>query len=290
MPRLTARICGLGTAALLLVGDLAAQQPSDPVCLGRGVHLQIRGSGASSGRASASYLVWIDGVSRIMVDAGGGTKDQFHESGAELANIELLALSHFHPDQSAEFPALIWPGGAGIQVSEGVFPSLDGFVDRLFGPNGAFPVLGGRTRLDALTVDVTDNAPTDVWREGNLSVKGVGVPHGDVPTVSYRVDVGDASVAFSSDQNGSDVTFVDFIRDVDMLVIHFCAREDSTGPLHARPSVWGKLATDAGIGHLVISHICAPSSQILQTDLEFLREKYRGPLTVAEDLMCLEVR
>ena len=40
--------------------DLAAQQPSGPVCPGRGVHLQILGSGgpgASAGRASASYLV-----------------------------------------------------------------------------------------------------------------------------------------------------------------------------------------------------------------------------------------
>ena len=90
MPRLTARICGLGTAALFLLGDLAAQQPSGPVCPGRWVHLQILGSGgpgASAGRASASYLVWIDGASRVMVDAGGGTKDQFHESGADLANV-----------------------------------------------------------------------------------------------------------------------------------------------------------------------------------------------------------
>ncbi len=223
MPRLIVRVCGLVTAALILAGDLAGQQPSGPVCPGMGVHLQILGSGgpgASSGRASTGYLVWIGGASRIMVDVGGGTKDQFHESSADLADLALLALSHFHPDHSAEFPALLWPGGGRMRVSgpsgEGVFPSLDGFVDRLFGPNGAFQILGDRTELDAVTVDVTDDVPTDVWRQGNISVRGVGVPHPDVPTVGYRVEVGNASVAFSSDQNGSDAAFGDFIRDVDL--------------------------------------------------------------------------
>ncbi len=54
--------------------------------------------------------------------------------------------------------------------------------------------------------------------------------------------------------------------------------------------MWGQLGTDAGIGHLVISHVCTPSPETLQVELEILREKYRGPLTVGEDLMCLEVR
>ena len=37
------------------------------------VALQVLGSGGpfGAGRASAGYIVWIDGVSRIMVDAGG---------------------------------------------------------------------------------------------------------------------------------------------------------------------------------------------------------------------------
>ena len=40
-----------------------------------GVILQILGSGgpiADDGRASSGYLVWVDGESRVLIDAGGG--------------------------------------------------------------------------------------------------------------------------------------------------------------------------------------------------------------------------
>mgnify|MGYP002634270369 CR=1 FL=1 len=40
----------------------------------------------------------VDGVSRFMVDAGSGIKDQFHQTCANSDDIELVALSHLHPD------------------------------------------------------------------------------------------------------------------------------------------------------------------------------------------------
>ena len=130
-------------------------------CLDSGVQLQILGSGgpgASGGRASAAYLLWIDGVGRIMVDAGSGTKDQFYRSGAKLDDIELVALSHLHPDHSVELPAILWPAGGSFKISgpsaAGVFPSIQEFLDRLFGPLGAYHVLADRIELDVIRVDV----------------------------------------------------------------------------------------------------------------------------------------
>ena len=223
------------------LGLLLAVEPAAAACGETGVQLQILGSGgpgASSGRASAGYLVWVDGVSRILVDAGGGIKQRFHASGAELADVGLLALSHFHPDHSAEVPALLWPGGGGLRVAgpsgSAAFPSLNDWLDGLFGPGGVFRVLAGRLELEAVAVDVGTGAPAEIWRDGDVRVRGIGVPHADVPTVGYRVDVGDVSVAFSSDQNGSDPAFVEFARDVDVLVVHLGGAETSTAD--ARPS------------------------------------------------------
>ena len=279
------------------LGLLLAVKPALGACGETGVQLQILGSGgpgASSGRASAGYLVWIDGVSRILVDAGGGIKQRFHASGADLGDVGLVALSHFHPDHSAEVPALLWPGGAGLRVAgpsgSGAFPSLDDWLDGLFGPGGVFRVLAGRLDLDALTVDVTTGAPAEVWRDGDVRVRGIGVPHGDVPAVGYRVDAGDVSVAFSSDQNGSDPAFVELVRDVDVLVVHLGRAEGSTGravDLHARPSVWGALAAEAGVGRVVASHVSTSSPQVLADSLGYLRAAYGGPITVAEDLLCV---
>ena len=265
-------------------------------CGDSGVSLQVLGSGGpfGAGRASAGYLVWVDGVSRVMVDAGGGTFVRFHQAGATLADLDLLALSHFHPDHASDLPALLWPRGADLLVagpsgSPG-FPSLDDFLGGLFGPDGVFRILNGRVTLDAVTVDVGADAPTAVLTEGQVRVRGLGVPHGSVPAVGYRVDVGDASLAFSSDQNGSNPAFTDFVRGVDVLVVHFAGSEASGGTatdLHAKPSVWGQMATDAGVGRLVLSHVSA--NQDLDQNLGHLRERYRGPLTIASDLLCVAV-
>lgn len=270
-------------------------------CVGdSSLQLQILGSGgpaASSGRASASYVLWIDGVGRILVDAGSGTKDQFHSSGANLDDIELVALSHLHPDHSVELPGILWPAGGSFSVAgpsaAGVFPSVETFLARLFGPNGAFQILGDRVDLAPISVDVSADEPIEVWRAGDLLVRGRGVPHGNVPTIGYRVDLGDSSVAFTSDQNGSDPSFNDFIQGVDVLVIHMGGTEESIGAiaeLHAKPSVWGQMATAADVGRVVVSHISTSSPDVLNTSLAVLRDNYSGPVTVGEDLMCVEVR
>ena len=162
----------------------------------------------------------------------------------------------------------------------------------LFGPRGVFRVLTDRLDLDAVTVDVATGEAVEVWRDGDVAVSGIGVPHADVPAVGYRVDVGDVSVAFSGDQNGSDPAFIEFVRDVDVLVAHLGATEDSAGreaDLHAKPSVWGALAAEAGVGRVVASHISTSSPQVLRESLGYLHAAYGGPLTVGEDLLCVPV-
>ena len=268
-------------------------------CLDSGVQVQILGSGGpgpSAGRASAGYVIWINGIGRIMVDAGSGTKDQFHTAGASLEDIELLAISHFHPDHSAELPAILWPAGSQARLSgpEGNdgFPSVSHFLERLFAEDGAFPILAERAQFDVLAVNTSSRDITEVLNVDNILVRGIGVPHANVPTIGYRVDIGDSSIAFSSDQNGSNPSFIEFIQDVDVLVIHMTVDEDARGfgaELHAKPSIWGQMATRSDVGHVLVSHISATSPEMLQTRLDVLRDNYSGPVTVGEDLLCLEV-
>ena len=285
------------------IACFAASANGRAACVNAGearVQLQVLGAAgprASSGRASASYLVWIDGVGRILVDAGGGTKVTFHKAGASFDDIDLVALSHLHPDHSAELPALLWPDGGTTRVvgpsGTDVFPSIDLFLNRLFSVGGAFQILAPRIELEAVSVDATAGAPTEVWRDGDIRVRGLGVPHGDVPTIGYRVDIGDSSIAFASDQNGSNSAFIDFIQDVDVLVIHLGGPENSTGmiaALHARPSVWGQMATTAHAAHVLVSHISTESPEELNRRIAFLRSNYRGAISIAEDLACLTVK
>ena len=105
------KVIALFTAAAAFSAACTRQDPS---CTpGEGVTLQILGSGgpiADDGRASSGYLVWVDGESRVLIDAGGGTFLRFGEAGASFAALDFVGLSHLHTDHSADFPALLKSG------------------------------------------------------------------------------------------------------------------------------------------------------------------------------------
>jgi len=89
-----------------LVLSTAAQ-----TCGGQGVVVQVLGSGGpelQDKRASSSYLVWQDGESRVLVDAGGGSALRFGESGANMSQLDVILFTHFHVDHSSDFPALMF--------------------------------------------------------------------------------------------------------------------------------------------------------------------------------------
>lgn len=272
-------------------------------CSDNPVALQVLGSGGpfGEGRAASGYLLWVDGVARIMVDAGGGTFTSFHASGARIEDLDVLALSHFHPDHSAEVPALLWIKQANMLVAgptgSDMYPSADEYVVGLFGAGGVFRAVTGGKGLRTISIDTQRNEPTTVFSDDAIKVTALGVPHGIVPAVGYRVDVGRHSVVFSSDQNGSDPTFVDFAANADVLVVHMAVPENVSGfaaDLHARPSVWGQLAADAKASRLVVSHLTAVAPKTAEGDdpsldrkLSALRTSYSGPVLIADDLLCV---
>ena len=266
-------------------------------CSANGVQLQILGSGGpgdSMGRASSAYLLWVNGKSKVLVDAGSGSKNHFHQSGATMEQIDLVALSHLHPDHSAELPAILWPGGGSFDLagptSSDVFPSISRFNDLVFGEAGVYEIFRGR--VDINVIELATSELTPVWQQDNITVTAMGVPHGDVPTLGYRIKVGDLSIGFTSDQKGSNPIFVDFIRGVDSLVIHMAANENATGfiaDLHATPSVWGQMAEAANVGQVVVSHISSSDPDQLQENLQILADNYSGDILVAEDMMCVDL-
>ena len=179
----------------LIVSPVFAQEEATNNCGVNDFALQILGSGGPFGncRASAGYLLWIDGQSRIMIDAGGGTFAHFGEAGANIADLQLLAISHFHPDHSAELPALLWPQNGPLTIvgpsGDKAFPSIAEFIDGLFGIDGVFRVLNDRFQFRTIEVDINDEA-SEILNERSVVVRSLGVPHGDVPALGFRVEVG----------------------------------------------------------------------------------------------------
>ena len=238
---------------------------------------------------------------------GGGAFLRFGQAQAKLSDLSLVAISHLHPDHVSDLPALLWlshqarkdplpiAGPSGNEVA----PSFSTFLSRLFDEKtGAFQVLGptlgaaqaktgGGVRLDVGVVDVTKTEPSIVFDRQGVTVTALGIPHGDIPTLAYRVQTRDVSVVFSSDQTGTNPRFVEFAKGANVLIMHLNIAAGATSPLHASPAVVGRVAQDAGVGRLIVGHI---SQFDLDAAIAELKKFYTGPVTVGADLQCTQVQ
>lgn len=280
-------------------------------CAASPAAVQILGSGGprlNRERASSSYLVWIDGRARLLVDIGGGAFLRFGQAQAQLSDLSLIAISHLHPDHVSDLPALAWLSNLARKESlpivgpsgNDLAPDFPTFLNRLFdAKNGAFQVLGttlgapavagvgGGVRLEVDVVDVAKAEPSTVFDRDGLTVTALGIPHGNIPTLAYRVKMRDVSIVFSSDQNGTNPSFVEFARGANVLVMHLAIGAGATSPLHAPPAVVGRIAQDAGVGRLIVSHI---GEFDLEAAVAELKRSYTGPLTIGADMQCTPVR
>jgi ribonuclease BN (tRNA processing enzyme) len=149
--------------------------------------------------------------------------------------------------------------------------------------------LGGKGNgvlLNVSVVDVMKSETSTVFDGEGLKVTALGIPHANMPTLAYRVETRDGSIVFSSDQNGTDPKFTDFARGANVLIMHLAIAAGATSPLHAAPAVVGRMAQDAGVGRLIVSHI---GQFDLDAAIADVKKYYAGPLTVGADLQCTPI-
>ncbi|MEO1573657.1 MAG: MBL fold metallo-hydrolase [Pseudomonadota bacterium] len=274
-----------------------------------GLALQILGSGgpiADDARAGTGYLVWHDGRSRFLVDLGSGTLPRFGRAGGSFDELEVVALSHFHTDHSAELPGLLKSGyfsrrARPLTISgptgSDPFPDLATFLERLIGKDGAYAYLsgyldgsGGLVPLHQRTMDAAKDQPGNVFVQDETTLSALGVPHGIVPALAYRLEINSKRIVFASDQNGGSDAFIAFARDADVLVMHLVVPENIRGAgrrLHAPPSRIGQIAAAAGADTLVLSHFMARSLRELDRNVALVRESFKGDVVLADDLLCV---
>jgi ribonuclease BN (tRNA processing enzyme) len=308
------RLIAIGLLTAALTPAIASAQNCEP----SSVAVQILGSGGprvNPSRASASYLLWVGDQAKVLVDMGGGALGRFGQARAKISDLSLVAVSHLHPDHVSDLPALLWlshevrkeplsiVGPSGNDAA----PDLSTFLGRLFDEkNGAFPVLGatlggkrrdipdgplstgGGVRLEVAVADVMKAEASTVFDRDGIVVTALGIPHGNMPTLAYRVKVRNMSIVFSSDQTGTDPKFIDFARGANILIMHLAlAAGVKNNPLHAAPDVVGRIAQAAGIGRLIVSHIGLFD---LDAAIADLKKFYDGTLIVGADMQCTPVQ
>lgn len=313
-------------ASSTLLPDTITQHSAAQIaqCQQAELGLQILGSGgpiADDERASSSYLVWHRGRAVALVDVGGGSFQRFGAAGAQLDTLAFIALSHLHTDHSADLAALMkgayfsdrdtplplfGPAATEPGAKGDPFPSTSEYTQALFShDHGAYRYLSGLLdgsdglfQLKPEDLNHTVGQQTQQQLQFTLpeqaveaiELRSLGVHHGSVPALAYRLVIAGRELVFSGDQSEHNPAMIEFARGADVLVAHIAIPPQAgrgARSLHRLPESWAHLAAQAEVKQLVLSHWMRRSLRQRDEVLAAIRENYRGPLVNATDLACV---
>jgi len=250
----------------------------------------ILGSGTcvpSLNRSSCSVLIRTGGA-QILVDSGAGTLRRLLEAGSRLDEITHVFYSHFHPDHTGELASILFASkypAARSRRNPLTLCAGQGFRSFFRGLKSAYGEwieLGpGRVRMIEL-----DTQTADSIRFENFSVTSLPMRH-NPESLGYRfTDRRGLSVVYSGDTD-SNANLPLLADAADLFICEAALPEELKVEGHLTPPLAGEIAARAGVGRLVLTHFYPECDQ---SDIRTqCRRTYDGPLTMAEDLMRIEL-
>jgi ribonuclease BN (tRNA processing enzyme) len=274
--------------------------------------LRVLGSGGpgATGRAGTCYVLLLDGVARILLDAGPGAFARLGEANLNLQQLDTILLTHLHADHAGGLPGLIkaravssrgrihfsvfGPDGHTAQnKNEGSFPSTTRFMDLLFGKAGAFGYLrdfAATITFETRNVRRSAQVETLVEKDG-LRIQVASGHHRDAPSLIYRVDYKGHSMTFSGDMDAEGHSaLVRLAQGSDLLVFNAVVLDPPGSPevlytLHTAPADIGRLAQQAGVRQLLLGHLNPTLDANRESVQASIARNYTGPVKWATDGM-----
>jgi ribonuclease Z len=262
----------------------------------------------------------IAGDEFLLIDTGEGASRKMGELRLPIRRITAVFVTHWHSDHFSGLGQVLnqsWNADRIHEISvygpEGVQRVMDAMGD-LYADDIRYRSQGEVERNDpryalgrAEPISIPDGAPSAVVFERNgVVVRAFHVDHGHVkPAYGFRVEYAGRSVVISGDTvasplvaqaaQGSDLLIHEALN-VELMENAIAALEDLGNPddafrargvigYHADTIGVARIAAEAGVGRLVLSHIIPASDNPILTRL-FVRgmsDHYPGPIVVAED-------
>ena len=272
--------------------------------------LAVLGSGGPSsyGRGASSYVVFIDRVPRILVDAGPGTFLRLGEMGVDPRRIDTVLLTHLHADHSGDLAGFVLARDLSFDepmtfrvfgpAGGGDFPSTRAFVELLFDSRGAFGYLQkfrNELRFEVADLPVRADAPIDeVLHEADLRVTSIAVDHGDVPAVAFRIEHAGHVLVVSGDLSSKNDNLSRLAVGADLLVYDTTVLDPPGSPrslydLHTPPRRIGEIAAAASVKSVLLSHVTQPVLRSKEAVIRSVRAAYAGEVIIAEDCMRVDL-
>jgi len=262
-------------------------------------------------RSAPAQVIVVGGVSYV-VDCGNGVARQMVLAKLKLASIRQVFITHQHSDHNADYGNLLllaWATDLAHRVDTWGPPPL-AEMTRLTLALNDYDIRTrmadeGRPPLSDLIFPHEIAADGVVMQDANVKVTAALVEHPPVaPAFAYRFDCPDRSIVISGDTQPSK-NLVRLAQGADVLVhevMHLpslealIATEPNAKTLrehllasHTTTEQVGRLATEAGVKTLVLSHFVPGGYPFLKDEvwLDAVRPYFAGRLVVGRDLLEL---
>ena len=237
---------------------------------GTGVPSLRRGSPALAVRAAGRVL---------LLDLGAGTLRSMLRQGLNFNQIDILALSHRHPDHVGDLVPFLFATRYALGYTRRqpfwllAARGFAGFLERLKSAFGDWlEPPAGLLQLRELSPDGPDEA---AW-EG-LRIKSAPTNHID-GSLAFRLEAGSHSLVYSGDTDESD-SLVALAQGADLLALE--AANPIKIPGHLTPTEAGRLAARAGVRRLLLTHFYPPCDEVDVVALA--AREFSGEILRAED-------
>ncbi len=239
--------------------------------------LGCAGSHTGIGRACSGYLVQAGGTS-VLLDAGNGATANLQRL-LPLRDLDAIVVSHRHVDHCVDL--------VGCFYNLRFDPEFDGQVP-FYAAAEVFGTLTGLLSGDSPMVFADIFAHRQVGHGDRAEVGSLDLSFArsihPPPTVSVRVEVGGSTLAYSADSAGGE-DLVRIARGADLFLCEATwtgDAEDYPPGIHLTATDAGKVATEAGVGSLVLTHIAGATDR--DRVLEEASATFDGPVSLADDL------
>ncbi|GAB4355558.1 MAG: Rv2407 family type 3 sulfatase [Kiloniellaceae bacterium] len=246
---------------------------------------------------------------RVLVDCGSGVTQRLVAAGTPGRALDALLLTHLHSDHLVDLYQLIvssWHQGRDrplpVYGPPGTRRYLEGLM-ALWEPELSLRIAHEkRPSTAALEIDVTEIAAGEVLRFGGLAVRVVAVDHQPVRhAFGFVFEEDGERLALSGDTRRCEA-LIEAARGADLLVHEvFIHREMPVVPgvrsaetvanvagYHTLSSEVGKIATEAGVKALALTHFVPPAADRAALLTE-VAAHFAGPLVLAEDLLRIDL-
>jgi ribonuclease BN (tRNA processing enzyme) len=250
----------------------------------------ILGSGTTvplAERASPSIAVFIEDQFLLM-DIGPGTVRQLVRAGLTHEDIDYIAISHLHPDHTADLIHLIfatrYPPVLKKRKSFTVIGprGFSEFLELLKRPYGTWLDLpDGLMEIEELHTNKRDERQFK-----GFTLLSAPLRH-TAQSIGFRIEDNSGSSIVYSGDTGYCEEIIDLAKDADLLILESSFPDGRGVEGHLTPSQAGEIAARAGATRLVLTHFYP---ECLRTDIEAqCRKTYQGELIPATDLLHVSV-